>query len=85
MAAGERPDDVRIVDKVTGEVTPCELAYEGIDENGVGVWVVSEDNKFDPLRQLIRVGRLPGAVLPERGRRGRRLAAGNSDRGEPAL
>lgn len=44
MAAGERPENVRIVDKVTGEVTPCELAY----------------NKFDPLRQLIRVGRLPG-------------------------
>ena len=60
MAAGERPQAVRIVDKVTGEVTPCELTYEGIDENGVGVWVVSEANKFDPLRQMIRVGRLPG-------------------------
>ncbi|KLI05774.1 hypothetical protein [Mycolicibacterium senegalense] len=60
MAAGERPENVRIVDKETGEATPCELAYVGVDENGVGVWEVSEHNPFDPARHMVRVGRLPG-------------------------
>lgn len=60
MSAGERPTDVVIVDRATGAETPCELVYEGIDENGIGVWGVSEHNVFDPNRHFIKVGRMPG-------------------------
>lgn len=38
--AGHRPVGVEIVNEVTGERLPCELAYEGID-HGLHVWSVS--------------------------------------------
>lgn len=54
-----RPVDVVIVDRFTGAEIPCELAYEGVDDDGITVWLVSKANVFDPRRHLLKIGMMP--------------------------
>lgn len=58
--AAVRPTDVRIVNRDSGESIPCELAYRGVNADGLHEWAVCESNRFDPDRDQISVGILPG-------------------------
>lgn len=55
-----RPTDVRIINRDNGESIPCELAYCGVNADGLHEWAVCESNRFDPDRDQISVGILPG-------------------------
>lgn len=58
--AAVRPTDVRIINRDNGESIPCELAYRGVNADGLHEWAVCESNRFDPDRDQISVGVLPG-------------------------
>lgn len=55
--AGDRPVDVRLVNRTTGESIPCELAYKGINDEGQHVWAIMA--RFDPAHEKITVGVFP--------------------------
>lgn len=39
--AGDRPVGVEIVNQLTGERLPCELAYDRLDVEGIHRWVIA--------------------------------------------
>jgi hypothetical protein len=61
--AGDRPVDVEIVNQLTGERLPCELAYDRLDAEGIHRWVVATPLYPDVEKVTI-------AVLPPRTRVG---------------
>lgn len=57
MTEPPRPEGARLVHP-DGTVTPLELAYDGLDEDGQHVW--SATTAFTPGRDRVEVDRLPG-------------------------
>lgn len=55
--AGDRPVGVFIVNQATGRRMPCELAYAGIDDEGLHEWQVGA--LFDSKTERLHVDLLP--------------------------
>lgn len=65
MNPGDRPQDVALVNIVTGDRLPCELSYQGIDSDGLHEWRV--DTPFNPSVESLQIGVFPprtSVVMP---------------------
>jgi hypothetical protein len=68
--AGDRPVDVAIVNQETGARLPCELSYQGLDEDGLHTWRI--DSLFNPDTDKLTIGVFPPKTTLAFDMRGRR-------------
>lgn len=54
---GDRPSDVFIVNRTTGEKLPCELAYLGVSDEGMHEWGISAE--MDLATEKLTIGVFP--------------------------